>query len=107
MSALALWLRQQGHAVFSVYDAARGISDDAVLEKAFSEEWILITNDKDFGDKVYRDRHPHHGVIVLRLQDERTENKINCLERLLRTYSERLFDHFVVVTEKQIRFAGK
>ena len=56
---VALWLRDQGHDVFSVYDEARGIDDAAILDKAFSENWILITNDRDFGERVFRERHPH------------------------------------------------
>ncbi len=105
--AVARWLRGDSHEVFSVFDEARGSTDDEILEKAHSENWILITNDKDFGEKVFRERQPHRGVVFLRLQDERAASKINCLDRLLRAYPERLHDHFVVVTEKQIRFAGK
>ena len=63
--AVARWLRDQSHEIFSVYEEARGMADDDILDKAFSEHWILITNDKDFGDKVYRDKRPHHGVIFL------------------------------------------
>jgi len=103
--AVARWLLQHGHEVFSVYDQARGGDDDSILHKAFTEDWVLITNDKDFGAKVFRERSHHHGVIVLRLQDERVANKIDCLERLLQEYPDRLHDHFVVVNEKQIRFA--
>lgn len=102
--AVARWLRQ-GHEVFSVYDEARGVDDDFVLSKAFSEGWILITNDKDFGEKVYRERRPHRGVIFLRLEDERSSSKIDALRRLLDTYADRLEEQFVVVTEKYVRFA--
>ncbi|MGB3519435.1 MAG: DUF5615 family PIN-like protein, partial [Elainellaceae cyanobacterium] len=66
------WLRNLGHEVFSVYEEARGTDDDTILQKAFDENWILITSDKDFGEKVYRDRQPHRGIIFLRLQDERS-----------------------------------
>ena len=45
--AVALWLRNQSHEVFSVFEEARGMSDDGILAKAYSEDWILITNDKD------------------------------------------------------------
>jgi hypothetical protein len=41
--------------VFSVYEEARGTDDDDLIQKAFVEHWILITNDKDFGEKVFRD----------------------------------------------------
>jgi predicted nuclease of predicted toxin-antitoxin system len=103
--AVARWLRQRNHAVFSVYEQARGMEDDQIIQKAFDEDWILITNDKDFGEKVYRDRHPHRGIILLRLDDERTRSKIDALQSLLKDYAERIPASFVVVTETRVRFA--
>jgi predicted nuclease of predicted toxin-antitoxin system len=76
---VAKWLKQQGYEVFSVYEQARGITDNQVLEKANAENWILITNDKDFGEKIYREKYKHRGVIFLRLDDERAANKITVL----------------------------
>jgi len=103
--AVARWLRGQSHEVFSVYEQGRGMSDDEILVKAHSESWILITNDKDFGEKVYREQHPHHGVIFLRLQDERAASKIDVLGKLINGYEDQLAEAFVVVTEAQVRFA--
>jgi predicted nuclease of predicted toxin-antitoxin system len=48
---VAAWLQAEGHDVFSVYEEARGMLDDAILHKAYTEDWILLTNDKDFGKK--------------------------------------------------------
>jgi predicted nuclease of predicted toxin-antitoxin system len=101
---VARWLHEQGHEVFSVYEEARGANDDDLIQKAFAENWILITNDKDFGEKVYRERRPHKGVVLLRLEDERGASKIKILQRLLEKYSDRLADNFVVVTETRARF---
>ncbi|RMD93201.1 MAG: hypothetical protein D6813_04480 [Calditrichaeota bacterium] len=53
--AVAEWLRGQGYEVFSVYDEARGMDDEAIIQKAVAENWILITNDKDFEEKIYRE----------------------------------------------------
>ncbi|MGB9182044.1 MAG: DUF5615 family PIN-like protein [Pyrinomonadaceae bacterium] len=103
--SVARWLRGQGHEVFSIFDEARGMIDDDVIQKAYAENRILITNDKDFGEKVYRERRPHRGVIFLRLEDERAANKIKTLQRLLESYSDLLDDRFVVVTETRVRFA--
>ncbi len=69
--AAAEWLCQKGHEVFSVYDEARGMADEDIIQKAFIENWILMTNDKDFGEKVYREKRPHKGIVLLRLEDER------------------------------------
>ncbi len=103
---VARWLHSQGHDVYSIYDEQRGIDDDDIIKKAFAENWVLITNDKDFGEKVYREQRQHHGVVLLRLEDERAETKIETLRQLLEHYVERLPDHFVVVSEKAVRFAS-
>jgi predicted nuclease of predicted toxin-antitoxin system len=50
---VAKWLRGQEHEIFSIYNEARGMDDDEIIRKADAENWILITNDKDFGEKVY------------------------------------------------------
>jgi predicted nuclease of predicted toxin-antitoxin system len=102
--AVACWLRDHSHEVFSVYDEARGMADDALLKKAYSDAWILITNDKDFGAKVYREARLYHGVVFLRLQDERAVSKIGAIAKLLAGYEEQLANAFVVVTETQVRF---
>jgi len=104
---VAEWLRNQKHEVFSVFEEARGMDDDDIILKALEENWILITNDKDFGEKVYRDGRLHRGIILLRLEDERSQSKIQVLSRLLKIYPDRLSNTFVVVTEKQVRFARK
>lgn len=102
---VARWLRAQQHEVFSVYEEARGMADEDVILKAYGENRILVTNDKGFGEKVYREHRPHRGVVFLRLEDERASNKIAVLDRLLARYADRLPDHFVVVTETRVRFA--
>lgn len=103
--AVAEWLTTNGHEVFSVYESARGMHDDDIVRRAFDENWILITNDKDFGEQVYRERKPHHGIILLRLAVERAKSKIEILQRLLKSYAENLSEQFVVVTEKSVRIA--
>ena len=104
---VANWLRDQGYEVFSVYEESSGMNDDDIIIKVFDENWILITNDKDFGEKVYREHRSHRGVILLRLKDETASNKIETLRRLLDAYTDRLPDCFVVVSETQVRFAKR
>lgn len=105
--AVASWLREQNYEVFSIFDEARGLDDDEIIRKAFTEGWILITNDKDFADKVYRDGRLHRGVILLRLEDERSASKIQVLSHLLESYSGRISNSFLVASERQVRFASK
>jgi predicted nuclease of predicted toxin-antitoxin system len=103
--AVAQWLERLGHEVFSVFDDAQGSTDDEILSRAIDEGWILITNDKDFGEMIFRERRTHHGVVFLRLADERTANKIDVLNKILENYSDRLAAQFVTATENKIRFA--
>ncbi len=105
--AVANWLRQRGYEVFSVYEQARGIDDDEIVERAHSENWILITNDKDFGEKIFRDNKPHKGVILLRLEDERVASKIAAVQQLLANHSEQLENNFIVAAESRVRIAKK
>jgi predicted nuclease of predicted toxin-antitoxin system len=104
---VAGWLRERGYEVFSVYHQARGMDDDEGIAKAAREGWILITNDKDFGEKVFRDARLHRGVLLLRLDDERPTTKINVISRVLRQFGDRLADAFVVATESHVRFATR
>ena len=105
--AVAQWLVRQHHDVFSVFDEIRGADDREIIRIANEQNRILITNDKDFGELVFREKKPHKGVILLRLEDERAANKIDVLEHLLEKYENSLSGHFSVVTETTVRITGK
>ncbi len=101
--ALAKWLENKGFDVNAIILTMAGSSDEDVLEKAFSENRILITNDKDFGEKIFAKKMQHCGVILLRLQIETKENKIKVLENLLKSNIDNLSCNYIVVTESKIK----
>jgi predicted nuclease of predicted toxin-antitoxin system len=103
--SVARWLSAQKHDVFSVYEEAKGSDDHRIIKKANDENRIIITGDKDFGELIFRREKTHKGVILLRLENQRTENKINKINNLLKQYSDKLKDNFIVVTENSIRIA--
>jgi len=105
--AVTAWLRAENHHVFSLFDQIRRMDDDDIIQKALDEQWIPITNDKDFGDKVYRDGGLHKGVILLRLEDERPAAKIQVPHVFLKHIPPGVPNSFLVVTDTQVRFAGK
>jgi predicted nuclease of predicted toxin-antitoxin system len=100
---VARWLSSKGHHVVSVYDDMRGASDTEILEYAFKNGLILITNDKDFGELVFKHSMKHTGIVLLRLSDQRKENKIDVLEKLLSSHENDLENGFLVVNEKNVR----
>ena len=104
---LARWLIEQGHDAFSIYDHAPGMKDDEILKLALDDDRILITIDKDFGEKIFREKHIHHGIILLRLKDERSKNKIAAMERILTNFAPRIKGQFVVVTDTRVRFSSR
>lgn len=104
--AVARWLEERGHDVFLVYDDAPGIEEIEGMRRAHEEKRILVTNDKDVGEKVYREGVPHCGILLLRLDNERSQHKIAVLRRLLQRYDDRIPNQFVVATAEQVRFAG-
>jgi len=61
-------LRQNGHGVLWIREAAPGSSDPAVLARALAEDRLLITFDKDFGELVFRrGAKASHGIILFRI----------------------------------------
>ena len=100
---VAKWLKSIGHEIFSVHDESRGVDDETIINKANKENFILITNDKDFGELIFKMNKEHKGVILLSLENESPENKILVLSKLLESYSEKLANNFTVVSEKSIK----
>jgi len=93
--------------VFSVYDKLPGAADDDLLAQAVAEDSIVVTNDRDFGELIFKSSRSHKGVVYLRLRDERSPSKIRALASLFLNYTEKqLVGQFVVVTETHVRFAG-
>ena len=70
---------------------------------ATATDRILITNDKDFGEMIFREGKPHKGVILLRLDDESASNKIRVLGLLFAQHFDQLAGNFVVATESTVR----
>ena len=102
-SLVAKWLTGNGYDVVSVLAEMKGSKDITILHRAFSENRIIITSDKDFGDIVFHKKEQHAGVILIRLQSGSPKDKIKVLENLLVNYIDQLVYNFVVVSEANIR----
>jgi predicted nuclease of predicted toxin-antitoxin system len=96
-------LRADGHDIVFVIENLRGSTDDQVLNLAYSESRILITEDKDFGELVSRLRRPTHGIILLRFDDKHRAEKISRLREVLKNRSNKLKGVLTVVDENKIR----
>jgi predicted nuclease of predicted toxin-antitoxin system len=70
---------------------------------AFSESRILLTEDKDFGELIYRLQRPAHGVVLLRFDVADRALKVPRLRDLLWQEAERLAGAFVVLEVNKVR----
>ena len=96
-------LRAMGHDVLAVAEEMPEGEDRDVLQQAADQERILITNDKDFGELIYRLGRGHAGVLLLRLRDDGKANRIRVVSAVISQYGDRLSGHFIVATEKRVR----
>ncbi len=97
------YLRSQGYDSASVTENLPSADDRDVLSWAVREDRILITNDTDFGELVFRDGYAHRGLVLLRLKDDHGANQVRILVSVLSKYPDQLAGHFVVVTDDSVR----
>ena len=103
-AAIVASLRDFGHDVTYVIEQKPGSSDDEVLTMAYNQQRILLTEDKDFGELVYRLRKPSVGIVLIRIDVRERHKKWPRLRSLIDNYAERLPGHFVVIHSDIYRF---
>jgi len=96
-------LRMAGHEVEDIKELRPGIEDAEVLSIAESSNAILITNDKDFGALVHRDKLVSSGIILLRFGHTPMTERIGHLEEALAEHGDQLVSAFAVITNRGVR----
>jgi predicted nuclease of predicted toxin-antitoxin system len=102
-SAVVQLLRQLSYDVLAVSEVMHQASDIDILNRAAETNRILITNDKDFGELIYRSGKVHAGVVLLRLSDESQASRVRVVKAVLEHHLGRLAGNFVVASEKRLR----
>ncbi|MFN0313977.1 MAG: DUF5615 family PIN-like protein [Burkholderiales bacterium] len=97
-------LRSDGHDIIYISETCAGAVDEAVLHEAYREHRILLTEDKDFGELVFRLQKPAFSIVLMRLSVASRKLKWPRLRYLLGHYPQRLPGHFVTVDEEKYRF---
>ena len=105
-SEVARKLKDQGYDVLRVSETGQGRADDGqILEKAISENRILITLDEHFGDWVVLPLSRHPGVIRLKAAPTTSTKILNLLFPFLRLHTTEQFrDHMVILSEKRAKW---
>lgn len=96
-------LRDRGYSVTSVTEDLSGIKDPKVLELANNKSLLLLTEDKDFGDLVYRFKLPHKGILLIRLSNLARHERIKLVADSIDKYYNDLKNNFSVLTSRGLR----
>jgi predicted nuclease of predicted toxin-antitoxin system len=100
---LVAFLRAGGHDVLYVAEAAAGLSDADVIALALQEKRLLLTEDKDFGDLVFRREHRVPGVVLMRMDSENLPLKAKRLAAAIKRYDDGLFGRYMVIEQGRFR----
>ena len=97
------YLRNQGYDTKSVSELFPSRDDIFIMNNAFQEKRIIITNDKDFGYLIFKSNLQALAIILLRFNDESPKFKIDAIKAILNLPQEKLLNHFIVANEDKIR----
>lgn len=97
-------LKNEKFEVIAIFEQTPSISDNEVLEIAVKHQALLIIEDKDFGELVFRLQLPHMGILLIRIEDNSFKIK-SAVETILDHFSE-LKGSFSVLTKDRLRIKG-
>jgi predicted nuclease of predicted toxin-antitoxin system len=96
-------LRAAGHDVLYIIELGGSPLDDEVIDLANGEQRILLTNDKGFGEKVFRHKRVLPGIVLLRFNQEDALLKAQVLSKVVQQFGHQLAGMFTVVTQRRVR----
>lgn len=96
-------LRQDGHDVLYIAEMEPSISDDNVLSHANAQGALLLTEDKDFGELVFRQQLVHTGVVLIRLAGLSSQMKAVMVSAIFRDHAVELSNAFSVLSPGMVR----
>ncbi len=98
-------LRALGFDVLAVSEITTRSVDRDLIDQAYQENRILITEDKDFGWLVYVSRANSAGVILIRFPGNIRRELAEAISKLVTDRGEELAGAFVVVQPGNIRIS--
>ena len=95
-------LRHKNYDTIWIAEDKKDPGDDIILKRAFEEDRILITADKDFGELVFVFRQPHPSII--RLVNIRAKEQGEMILQIVEKYQHEFINNPLITVEKtQIR----
>ena len=105
--AVVRTLRIEGYDVLAVSEVTHRSDDRELIEQAYRERRILLTEDKDFGWLVYASHVDSSGVILIRFPGNARQTLVQSVRQIVEEQGERLLKSFVVVQPGHIRISHR
>jgi len=96
-------LRNAGFSVYAIAEQMRSLSDKDVLLIATTNDALLITEDKDFGELVFRMKLEHSGILLIRVLELPIADKFSLIARTIANNLEKLKGVFAVLSDNKLR----
>jgi predicted nuclease of predicted toxin-antitoxin system len=96
-------LRADGHTVHSIRETSGGATDPDVLTIAVNHQAVLLTQDKDFGELVYRLKQAHCGIVLIRLAGVALADRAEVVANVVANHAAELPRAFTVVSSTGVR----
>ena len=96
-------LRANGFDVMFIGEEKSGVQDREVLDTAETEGRILITEDRDFGELVIRQRLGVSGLIMLELDRLSNQAEAEAVAEVVSAHSDKLLGNLVVIEPSRVR----
>lgn len=97
------YLREEGYDTKAVRDIDPRMEDENIIHTAITENRMVVTMDKDFGELVYHGSMKHCGVLLLRLEDATGTEKLLVVKHIMENYSSQIKDSFCVYQNGRFR----
>ncbi len=97
------WLRLCGHDVLWLAETGPGRGDIGVIELAVAESRMLLTQDRDFGELVFRGEKRPPGVIYLRVRSRSSAELLAAFQRAWPQIESHVAGHFIVLSGHKLR----
>ena len=97
------YLREEGYDTKAVRDIDPRMDDEKIILTAVSENRMVVTMDKDFGELVYHFSMTHCGVLLLRLEDATGIEKLQVVRHIVGNYPSQIRNCFCVFQNGRLR----
>lgn len=96
-------LRADGHDVWYAANEASGSPDADLLARSVAEARVLLTEDHDFCEMIYRDARPAYAVVLVRIPPTLRAEKVARVRTLFAEHSSVLPGTMATLTLHRIR----